>query len=84
MIDNGAIDIDSVQHDEVGPEMQPLSPVSSGSETPTVGRSKRDRRPNVKYRPEEYDLSSVSAATKSLLLSGMYVKQCRPMDRGRC
>ena len=72
MIDDGAPDIDSVQNDEVGLDVQPLSPVPSGGEI--VGRPKRDRRPNVKYRSEEYELSSVSASKKGLLLSGLYVK----------
>ena len=81
MNDTGAPDIDSVQNDEVDLDVQPLSPVTSGGET--VGRPKRDRRPNVKYRSEEYDLSSVSASKKGLLLSGLYVKQWRPRNRGR-
>ena len=80
---DGEADIDSLQNDKVGPDMQPMSPVSLGSGTPTVGRPKRDRRPNVKYRPEEYNLSSVSAS-KCMLLSCLYVKQYKPMDGGRC
>ena len=51
---------------------------------PSVGRPKRIRRPNVKYGSEEYDLSAVSANKKNLILSGLYVKRGRPMDRGRC
>ena len=82
MIDDGAPGVDSVQNDEVGLGVQPLSPVPSGGET--VGRPKRDRRPNVRYRSDEYDLSSVSASKKCLLLSGLYVKQWRPRNRGRC
>ena len=54
----------------------------SPSEIPSVGRPKRDRRPNVKYNSEEYDLPSVSASKKRLLLSGLCVKQGRPKTRG--
>ena len=82
MINDGAPDIDSVQNDEMGQEVQPLSPVPSCGET--VGRPQRNRRPNVKYRSDEYDLSSVSASKECLLLSGLYVKQGRPRNRGRC
>ena len=49
-----------------------------------VGRPKRDRRPNVRYSAEEYDLASVSASKRRLVLSGVYVKQGRLKDRGRC
>ena len=80
--DDGAPDIDSVQDDEMGQEVQPMSPVPSCGET--VGRPQRDRRPNVRYRSDEYDLSSVSASKKCLLLSDLYVKQGRPRNRGRC
>ena len=82
MNDDGAPDVDNVQNDEMAQEVQPLSPVPSCGET--VGRPQRDRRPNVRYRSDEYDLSSVSAAKKCLLLSGLYVKQRRPRNRGRC
>ena len=82
VIDDGAPDIDSVQNDEMGQEAQPLPPVPSCGET--VGRPQRNRRPNVKYRSDEYDLSSVSASKECLLLSGLYVKQGRPRNRGRC
>ena len=82
MNDDGAPDVDSVQNDEMAQEVQPLSPVPSCGET--VGRPQRDRRPNVRYRSDEYDLSSVSAAKECLLLSGLYVKQGRPRNRGRC
>ena len=82
MSDDGAPDIDSVQDDEMGQEVQPMSPVPSCGET--VGRPQRDRRPNVRYRSDEYDLSSVSASNKCLLLSGLYVNQGRPRNRGRC
>ena len=81
IIDDGVLhDTDSRQCND----MQPLSPVPSASTIPTVGRPKRDRRPNVKYSTDEYDLSAVSATRKGLLLSGVYVKQGRPKDRGRC
>ena len=70
------------------PNIQPPLPVSSaessGSEMPSGGRPKRIRRPNVRYGSEEYDLSAVSANKKNLILSGLYVKRGRPMDRGRC
>ena len=82
MSGDGAPDIDSVQDEEMGQEVQPLLPVPSGGET--VGRPQRDRRPNVRYRSDEYDLSSVSASNKCLLLSGLYVNQGRPSNRGRC
>ena len=82
MSDDGAPDIHSVQDDEMGQEVQPLLPVPSCGET--VGRPQRDRRPNVRYRSDEYDLSSVSASNKCLLLSGLYVNQGRPRNRGRC
>ena len=84
IIDDGAQSTDNMQNGGVGLNVQPLSPVPSCSEVPAVGRPKRDRRPNVKYRSDEYDLSKVSAAKKTLRLSGLHAKQCRPMDRGRC
>ena len=49
-----------------------------------VGRPKRDRRPNVKYSADEYDLATVSASRAGLTLSGLYVKPGRLKDRGRC
>ena len=82
MNNDGTSAVDSVQNDEMAQEVQPLSPVPSCGET--VGRPQRDRRPNVRYRSDEYDLSSVSAAKKCLLLSGLYVKQGRPRNRARC
>ena len=80
MVDSGAHDTDSGQYNN----MQPLSPVPSASELPAVGRPQRNRRPNVRYNTDEYDLSAISATGKGLLLSGAYVKQGRPKDRGRC
>ena len=80
----GAHGIDNVLHDDEGLNVQLPSPVSSGSDIPSVDRPKRVRRPNVKYGSEEYDLSAVSANKKNLILSGLYVKRGRPMDRGRC
>ena len=77
----------NVTNDDIAKTVQPepQSPVPSGSMMqPTVGRPKRDRKPNVKYSAEEYDLDSVSASKRRLLLSGLYVKQGRPKDRGRC
>ena len=71
-----------MQNDEVRPDVQSPLPVPTSSEVPTVGRPKRDRRPNVKYNSEEYDLPSVSASKKRLLLSGLCVKQGRPKTRG--
>ena len=83
MSGDGAHCIDNVLHDDEGLNVQLPSPVSSGSDIPSVDRPKRVRRPNVKYGSEEYDLSAVSAY-KSLVLSGVYVKKGRPMDRKRC
>ena len=77
--------LNGVQYEAVGSDEQPLLPVQSGSEMmPTVGqRPKREKRPNVKYSSEEYDLSKVSAAKTQLMLSGLYMQQCRPRHRGR-
>ena len=72
---------DSVQ--EVEDTNVPVLPVPSGADIPAVERPKRNRRPNVKYSSEDYDLSSISAAKKGLCLSGLYVKQCKPRSRGR-
>ena len=74
-VDDGVHGIDSVQYDEGGLDVQPLLPEPSGSEIPSVGRPKRARKPNVKYNSEEYDLSSVSASKKRLLLSGLCVNR---------
>ena len=64
---------------------QPQSPVPSSSMLqPTVGRPKRDRKPNVRYSAEEYDLASVSASKRKLVLSGVFVKQGRLKKGGRC
>ena len=81
MVDDG-VGNDGVQHDEGGLDVQQLLPEPSGSEIPSVERPKRDRRPNVRYKSEEYDLSSVSASKRGLLLSGLNVKQGRPKSRG--
>ena len=60
------------------------SPIQTGSMLqPAVGRPQRDRKQNVRYSAEEYDLAKLSAFGKGLLLSGLYVKQVRPKDRGR-
>ena len=80
MVDSGAHDTDSGQYNN----MQPLSPVPSASELPAVRRPQRDKRPNVRYNTDEYDLSGVSVTRRGLLLSGVYVKQGRPKDRKRC
>ena len=61
----------------------PSAPVPSETDMPAVERPKRNRRPNVKYSSEEYDLSAVSAVKKGLCLSGLYVKQCKPRTRGK-
>ena len=81
--DYGAHGIDNVPLEDMQPPLPVSSAESSGDEIPSGGRPKRIRRPNVKYGSEEYDLSAVSAC-KSLVLSGLYVKKSRPMDRGRC
>ena len=75
--DDGLHDDDGVLYEAVVSDEQPLLPAQSGSELmPTVGqRPKREKRPNVKYSSEEYDLSKVSAAKTQLMLSGLYVKQ---------
>ena len=84
MVDDGVHGIDGVQHDERGWDVQQVLPEPSSREIPSVGRPKRDRRPNVRYKSEEYDLSAVSATRNGLLLSGVHVKQGRPKDRKRC
>ena len=68
-------------------QVQPQSqlPELSGSVLqPTVGRPQREKRPNVRYSAEEYDLATVSASRAGLILSGLYVKQGRLKNRGRC
>ena len=76
---------DESQNNDAVANVQTESPVQAGSILqPTVGRPKRDRRPNSKYSAEEYDLAKVSASAKGLLLSGLYVKEGRRKDRGRC
>ena len=40
-----------------------------------VSRPKRNRIQNVKYSPEEYDLSTVSSVGRNLQLLGIYVKR---------
>ena len=75
---------DGVQDDVGGSDVQPLLPVQSGTKLlPAGGRPKRKQRPNVKYSSEEYDLSKVSASRTNLVLSGLYVQQCRHRHRGR-
>ena len=34
---------------------------------------KRERKPNIKYSSEEYDLSAVSAMNRKVLLFGMHI-----------
>ena len=64
---------------------QPQLPELSGSVLqPSVGRPRRDKRPNVRYSAEEYDLATVSASRAGLVLSGLHVKQTRLKNRGRC
>ena len=56
---------DRTQDNDITSNVQPQSPVPSGGMLqPTVGRPKRDRRPNVKYSAEEYDLAKLSASKK--------------------
>ena len=75
---------DGVQDDVWGSDVQPPLPVQSGTDLlPAGGRPKREKRPNVKYSSEEYDLSKVSASKTNLVLSGLYVQQCRPRHRWR-
>ena len=82
---SGVVNDDRSQDNDITSNVQSQLPVPSGSMLqPTVGRPKRDRRPNVKYSAEEYDLAKLSASKKGLLLSGLYVKQGRPKDKGRC
>ena len=88
--DNGIIDYvdnDDRDQDNMEGQMQPQSqlPELSGSVLqPTVGRPQREKRPNVRYSAEEYDLATVSASRAGLILSGLYVKQGRLKNRGRC
>ena len=75
---------DEFQNDDAVTNVQSEPPVQTGSVLqPTAGRPRRDRKPNVKYSAEEYELAQVSASGK-LLLSGLYVKEGRPENRGRC
>ena len=62
-----------------------LSVPSDNTMQPTVGRPARERRPNVRYKAEEYDLSEVSAHKNNLLISGLHVrqKQGRQKNRGK-
>ena len=62
-----------------------LSVPSDNTMQPTVGRPARERRPNVRYNAEEYDLSEVSAYKNNLLISGLNVrqKQGRQKNRGK-
>ena len=86
IIDDVGNDGRSQDNDKEG-QMQPLSqlPELSGSVSqPTVGRPKREKRPNVRYSAEEYDLATVSASTAGLVLSGLYVQRGRLKNRGRC
>jgi len=80
MVGHGAHDVEQDVEVSMG---APSSPVPSGNDMPAVERPKRNRRANVKYSSEEYDLSAVSAVRKGLCLSGLYVKQCEPRSRGR-
>ena len=41
--------------------------------SPTINRPRRERKPNIKYSSEEYDLSAVSAMNRKVLLFGMNV-----------
>ena len=76
---------DGFQNNDAVTNVQSESPVQTGSILqPTAGRPKRDRRPNVKYSADEYDLATVSASRAGLTLSGLYVKPGRLKDRGRC
>ena len=84
MVDDGVHGIDGVQHDERGWDVQQILPEPSCREIPSVERPKRDRRPNVRYSAEEYDLATVSASRQGLILSGLHVKQTRLKNRGRC
>ena len=61
----------------------PSAPVPSETDMTAVERPKRNRRSNVRYSSEEYDLSAVSAVRKGLCLSGLYVKQCKPRSSGK-
>ena len=75
----------NVANDDIAKNVQPQSPNPSGSLLqPTAGRPKRDRKPNVKYSAEEYELASVSASNRKLVLSGVFVKRDRLKNRGRC
>ena len=81
---NDVANDDEFQNDGAVTNVQSESPVQTGSILqPTVGRPKRDRKPNVKYSAEEYELAQVSASGK-LLLSGLNVKEERLKNRGRC
>ena len=49
------------------------------SQLPIIGRPRRQRRPNVKYSDQEYDLSAVAAPKKRIQLLGLYIaKKKRP------
>ena len=75
---------DGFLNNDTETNVQSESPIQTGSMLqPAVGRPQRDRKQNVRYSAEEYDLAKLSAFGKGLLLSGLYVKQVRPKDRGR-
>ena len=80
VINDGSSQPKDMEPDEL---VQSTAP-SGNMMQPTVNRPTRDRKPNVKYNTEEYDLSEVSAYKKNLFISGLYVKQGRQKDRGRC
>ena len=87
--DNYANDgiVEYVGNDEEEGQLQPqpqLPELSGSVLQPSVGRPRRDKRPNVRYSAEEYDLATVSASTAGLVLSGLYVQRGRLKNRGRC
>ena len=51
---------------------------SGPSQLPSVDRPRRQRRPNVRYSDQEYDLSAVATPKKSIQLLGLYISKKRP------
>ena len=48
------------------------------NQLPVIERSRRQKRPNVRYSELEYDLSSVAAPKKRFQLSGLYIVNKSP------
>ena len=74
--------VDQVRHDNQGDEVggiiqNEVSDIVSNDDPVQNGRPKRNRKQNVKYSSQEYDLSNISIhpGTPNLKLSSIYVQQ---------